>query len=63
LFVLALKRQESVGLKLWSTRSVTTPREKREKMRFQQPNTRFVCSNITMTFKALFYKCYARKGP
>jgi len=31
-------------------------------MRFQKPLNRFVCSNITMTFKVL-YKCYARRGP
>jgi len=32
-------------------------------MRFQKPSTRIVCSNVTMTFKALLLKGYAEVGP
>jgi len=36
--------------------------KKREKV-LLETLSRFVCSNITMTFKALLYKYYTRRGP
>jgi len=44
-----MKSQLVVGLKLWSTRTATTPHtdlaNKREKKCFQKRHTRFVCNN------------------
>jgi len=41
---------------------LTWRKRKREKTTLQKRFTQFVCSNITMAFKALLCQCYAPRG-